>query len=263
LVDLEERKPVDLLEGSKASTFAEWLSSHPEVELISRDRGGAYADAAREAAPQAVQVVDRWHLLKNLSEHLERFVDGRRSLVERAAEDVRARQVIDTSLGASPEAMLSSKTDAEKRAHRQKRYERYLKVIELRDQGFSERAISGTLRVNRGTVRKFLHAGGFPERGAHKRQGSILDPYIPCIHRRWAEGCENAHQLWREIRGRGYEGAATRAKWGWFAGTRSACGGCWRSSPQSSERNFFPPRKPSKRPPPVAPDGGLRRTRKR
>lgn len=206
LVDLEERRPVDLLEGSQASTFAEWLRSHPEVEFISRDRGGAYADAAREAAPQAVQVLDRWHLLKNLSEHLERFVDGQRSLVEQAAADVRAKQMIDASLAASAETMLSSKEDAEKQEHRQKRYERYLKVIELREQGLSERAISGTLCINRATVRKFLHSDGFPERGQKKRTGSILDPYIPYIHRRWAEGCHNARQLWREIRDRGYEG---------------------------------------------------------
>lgn len=115
-----EHRPLDLLEGSKASTFAEWLRFHPEVEVISRDRGGAYAEAAREVAPGAVQVVDRWHLLKNLSEHLERFVDGQRSLVEQAAEDVRGKQKIEASLGAAPEAMLSSKTDAEKQESRQR-----------------------------------------------------------------------------------------------------------------------------------------------
>lgn len=206
LVDLEERRPIDLLEGSKASTFAEWLRSHPQVEFISRDRGGAYADAAREAAPEAVQVVDRWHLLKNLSEHLEHFVDSQRSLVERAAADVRGKQMIDASLTTSTETMLSSKEDAEKQAHRRKRYERYLKVIELREEGLSERAIARTLCINRGTVRKFLHSDGFPERGQKKRTGSILDPYIPYIHRRWAEGCDNSYQLWREIRDRGYEG---------------------------------------------------------
>lgn len=144
--------------------------------------------------------------MKNLSETLERFVDSQRSLVEQAAADVRAKQMIDASLGASAETMLSSKTDAEKQAHRRKRYERYLKVIELHEQGLSERAITRTLCINRGTVRKFLHSDGFPERGQKKRTGSILDPYIPYIHQRWAEGCDNSRQLWREIRDRGYEG---------------------------------------------------------
>lgn len=206
LVDLESRRPIDLLEGSQASTFAEWLRSHPEVEFISRDRGGAYAEAAREGAPQAVQVLDRWHLLKNLSEHLESSVNSHRSLVEQAAADVRAKQMIDASSAEAAETMLSSKEDSEKQANRQKRYQRYLKVIEAHEQGFSERAITRALSINRGTVRKFLHSDGFPERGAKKRIGSILDPYIPYIHQRWAEGCDNSHQLWREIRERGYEG---------------------------------------------------------
>lgn len=212
LVDLERRRPIDLLEGSQASTFAEWLRSHPEVEFISRDRGGAYADAAREAAPEAVQVLDRWHLLKNLSEHLERFADSHRSLVEQAAADVCGQQMIDASLAACAEMMLSSKTDAEKQANRQKRYERYLQVIELHEQGLSERAITRALSINRGTVRKFLHSDGFPERGAKKRTGSILDPYIPYIHQRWAEGCDNSYQLWREIRERGYEGGISMVR---------------------------------------------------
>lgn len=74
LVDLERRRPIDLLEGSRASTFAEWLRSHPEVEFISRDCGGAYADAVREAAPKAVQVLDRWHLeILSKPEYVGRF----------------------------------------------------------------------------------------------------------------------------------------------------------------------------------------------
>jgi transposase len=206
LVDLECHRPIDLLEGSQASPLAEWLNSHPEVEFICRDRGGAYADAARQGAPQAVQILDRWHLLKNLSETLERFMDSHRSLVEQAASNVEGKQMIDESLAVCSETMLSSKEDAEKQLNRQKRYDRYLKVIELHSQGLSERAISRTLSINRGTVRKFLHSDGFPERGQKKRTGSILDPYIPYIHLRWAEGCDNAHQLWRELQARGYEG---------------------------------------------------------
>ncbi len=206
LVDLERHRPIDLLEGRQASSFAEWLSSHPELEFICRDRGGAYADAARQGAPQAVQILDRWHLLKNLSETLERFMDSHRSLVEQAASDVHGKQLIDESLAVCSETMLSSKEDTEKQLNRQKRYVRYLKVIELHGQGLSERAISRTLSINRGTVRKFLHSDGFPERGQKKRTGSILDPYIPYIHLRWAQGCDNAHQLWRELEARGYEG---------------------------------------------------------
>lgn len=72
LVDLERRRVVDLLPDREAATFAEWLAAHPGVEIISRDRGGSYAEGARVGAPDAVQVADRFHLVHNLVGALER-----------------------------------------------------------------------------------------------------------------------------------------------------------------------------------------------
>jgi transposase len=74
LCDLETRKVVDLLHDRDANTVASWLRQHPGTEIISRDRGRIYAEAARRAAPQVVQVADRWHLLRNLSEALCRAI---------------------------------------------------------------------------------------------------------------------------------------------------------------------------------------------
>jgi transposase len=65
IVDLERRQVVELLADRSASTAAEWFERHPEIEVVSRDRAGLYADAARQGAPQARQVADRFHLLKN------------------------------------------------------------------------------------------------------------------------------------------------------------------------------------------------------
>jgi Transposase/zinc-finger of transposase IS204/IS1001/IS1096/IS1165 len=88
LCDLERHRLVDLLPDRSAETVAAWLVAHPGVEIVSRDRGGLYADGASRGAPQAVQVADRWHLVDNLVDALERFLLHKKLLLKETAAAV-------------------------------------------------------------------------------------------------------------------------------------------------------------------------------
>lgn len=208
LVDLERRRPLDLLPDREAVTLAAWLKAHPGIEVIAGDRAGAYADGARQGAPQALQVADRWHLLKNLSEAVERSLQSRHPALSRAAEVVRQAQVAKSTavIDAGLTTMLSSREDQQIRANRERRLERYNEVRRLHERGTSVVGIAETLKMSPMTVYRYLSAGSFSERARRARRSGGLEPYLAHLHQRFAAGCTNAAQLWREVAERGYTG---------------------------------------------------------
>jgi hypothetical protein len=85
IVDLESHQVVDLLEDRSSATVETGLRAHPHICVLSRDRAGEYAQAADHAAPQAVQIADRFHLLLNGGECLERFIQRHPTLLHDTA----------------------------------------------------------------------------------------------------------------------------------------------------------------------------------
>jgi transposase len=210
LVDLETHTPIDLLPDRSADSLAAWLQLHPGAEVVSRDRGGIYADGATRGAPQAVQVADRFHLICNLISAVERVLEQKRAALATAIVPVMAEPP-PPSADSSPKAKNRIEQDCEDR--RQRRVDRYNEVVGLDRQGMSQQAISLVLHIQRKTIRRFLRAGRYPERARPQRRPLGINKFQEFLRRRWAEGCHNATKLWREIQGQGYTGGrSTMAK---------------------------------------------------
>src|SRR5690606_32806063 len=206
--DLESGRPVELLPEAQAETVARWLAGHPGIEVVSRDRAGMFADAAALGAPQAVQVADRWHLLRNLGDVAERVLVGlsippiRVEKTEPLAKLPRTTELKDRE----------TRKDAERRQRQQRRQALYAEIHDLKEKTKPIRAAPDRLGIDRRTVRKYLNAPECPQPKPRGGRPSILDPYRDYILARWAEGCRNAAQLYREIVERGYPGSRTIVK---------------------------------------------------
>lgn len=225
LVDLEQHAPVDLLPDRRAETLATWLKEHPGVEIISRDRGGAYAEGARQGAPAATQVADRWHLLKNLAEALEAVLLREHRAVRQAAQEAAAPgesgsapplagPTAPATSAEPPTAPVlgretwTSRAAREKAARRDRRQQRYTEVVERHERGESHRQIAAATGLSRETIRRYLAAGSFPEI-ARRVTAAPITPYLPYLKQRWEAGCHNARVLWEAIAAQGFSGAAS------------------------------------------------------
>jgi transposase len=218
VVDLERQRRIDLLPDRTALTLRDWLVQHPTVELLARDRSTEYARGATDGAPQAQQVADRWHLLHNLREALERLLHRRHALLARLpdASLPSAQGELGThDVGVHTALRIPSVSERTVSAQaREQRLAQYHAVRSLHAQGRNILQIAKRLKMSRTTVRKYVQAEAFPERAAPPAPPSMLDPYRAYLHHRWLAGCENAAQLWREIHAAGYQGTQAQVeKW--------------------------------------------------
>lgn len=196
LIDLERGTPVDLLPDREPETLANWLQEHPGVEIISRDRGDCYIKGATQGAPNAVQVADRFHLVKNVRDVLVRVFERYATRIRKVLREEPPTEDAEVSQATVEPADASiSCADA-------KRRQLYETILQLHEQGMSGRSIARQLKINRGTVAKLIQSDGYPERNG-RRYASTADPYVDYLRRRWNEGCRNIRQLSEELRQQG------------------------------------------------------------
>ena len=200
LVDLQDHHVIDLLPDRTATTLESWLKAHPGVQLISRDRSGDYALGASRGAPDAVQVADRFHLQKNLSETVERIFHRHREALQQIKVAGAASSAPITAPIPRPERKVQQEQT------RSKRMQRYEAVRQLYLQGMTLSEIARRFQMGRMTVQKFAYADTYPETAVYRVKAGMLHPYEAYLRERWQQGCRNGAQLYREVVSMGYPG---------------------------------------------------------
>lgn len=215
IVDLSAHRPLALLPDRSADVTAAWLRVHPAIAVACRDRSGLYADAIAAGAPTATQVADRWHLLKNLGDALERFLLRKSACLKAAA----AAMAPEEPPGTAGETMYRGKHrsphDHERRMEEAslqrhaRRVAAYERMHALHAAGADIADIARAVGASHRTVYRYLAMPEAPERKRPAPRRKVLDPYLPYLLRRWDEGCHNGMRLWREIRAMGFAHSST------------------------------------------------------
>jgi hypothetical protein len=162
LIDMETSRPIELLKSREGADLKEWLTKYPDVKIFTRDRASSYSSAINDVCPDAIQIADRFHLLMNLSDALDRYFKSIsheiRLLIKTKTEEI-------TNMSAnSKSACQKADNDTEsilvipeiKRNNTDQRIDTFNKVKELQREGFGSKRISKDLRISRNTVRSYF-----------------------------------------------------------------------------------------------------------
>lgn len=208
-VDLARRIPIDLLPDRDSASIARWFQERPTVQVVTRDRGPMYIDGITQGAPQAIQIADRWHLVKNLRETLETVLGQYPAALQQATQSARAVTSTPIARGRRVPPSQKSRPSARARAvHR--RYQRrvtrlYHDIHGLLANQVPIARIARQLGINRSTVYHYARMTAPPApRQIPPRRPSVIAAHKPYVIQRWNEGCRNATQMWRELRDQGH-----------------------------------------------------------
>jgi transposase len=216
VVDLEQHRPIALLPERDADAVAAWFAAQPHLEIIARDRSGLFSEAATRGAPQARQVADRFHLLRNLGEALETLLLRKRDHLKETAATMAALAAPAAVVTPGPAMYPGKRKTPQRQAWKERaeedslrRHARWVAAYEaiwaLQRKGADIADIARTVGVSRKTVYRYLRLDGPPQRKRPVRRARPeRRAWEAYVQHRWQEGCHNGRRLWREVRDQGH-----------------------------------------------------------
>jgi len=218
LVDLTLHQVIDLLPDRTAETSAAWMLAHPEIEVVSRDRGEEYASAARIGAPQAIQCADRFHLAQNLTDIVEVILARCRAEIRKGSKPPDTTSPKQQNEGGTQQIPLFGELHADPDplagsahlARHAERSDRYQQLVELREEGLTNKEIARRLDMAERTVRHWLTRGiPYGRAELRRKRSNGFDPFIPYVTKRWEQGERNGLRIFQELQAQGYKGCSS------------------------------------------------------
>jgi transposase len=262
LIDLERSQVIDIFPGRDGEAVKEWLKANPQVEVITRDRWAGYAQAASEGAPQAKQVADRWHLLKNLREAVERLLARFSPEIRTAGPTPTTTQASAPAENATPVSGVEAETpgavsppdsspttkvpsarEQARQAKRLERQERHRRVRELREQGHSIREIARVMGCSVKAVKRYLRDEKCPDWNTGRQPATQLDEYAEFVDQWIAQGGRNSAELFRLLKETGCRASYDAVRR--YLNRKLGSSGC--PGPRVRETTPPPPPKPTAR----------------
>lgn len=211
LVDLEKQQVIDLLPDRKPETLATWLIAHPGIEIISRDRGKEYIEGIELGGAEGViEIADRFHLLKNMVEMLQRFFEQASHELEAAAKQMASAADVSLKTQAKNDAIVDvpdpniTKEQPHEKSYQQARFE---EVKRLAAEGLSQRSIAKKIGLARQTVRKYLAVDTRPRKHLNSGHRSKAAPFMSFIREHWDPDNPSVKKLFEELQAQGFMGS--------------------------------------------------------
>ncbi|SFN72636.1 ISL3 family transposase [Salegentibacter flavus] len=201
IVDLEQRKVIDLLPNREAGTLSQWLSRHPEIHTVSRDRASAYSRGIKDGTANAIEVADRFHLLVNLREAFQKTLYKHNSVLKEAFVEYSRGELVSEKV---PEVLFKPDTP---NSQRQIKFE---KAKELSLQGYGIKAIAKMLHAHHRTIKKYLQLEELPRKKSPLNGKSLTNFFQFKAYLQEFCQVQDYLTLYANIRAQGFNGKYTQ-----------------------------------------------------
>lgn len=214
LIDMETSRPIDILPSREGKELKKWLSKYPDVKIVTRDRASSYSSAINEVCPNAEQVADRFHLLMNLSDALDKYFKSVNPKIRKLIKD-KSNELLNMSdvqnMDNEEEKSLQSLSKVQKidGIKVDQRQDIFNKIKELQAKGISKRKIARDLGISRNTVKSYFSLEALPPRISYK--STNIELFTQHIVARLNDKGYMMKDIIDEIYKLGYNGSRTQA----------------------------------------------------